>query len=194
VGADFGFPDDIFGLVNEGTGYNTGVELTLEKFYSNGYYGLLTASVFDSKYEGSDGVTRNTVFNNGYVFNFLAGKEFKIGKDKRNAVTFDTKVTTAGGRYYTPIDLTASQAVGQEVFIESEAFSLQYDTYFRWDVKFGYRLNSKKRKFSQQFYFDIQNFTNKENIFTKRYNRLTNEVNDVLQTGFFPDFMYRIQF
>lgn len=194
IGADFGFPDDVFGLVNEGTGYNTGVEMTLEKFYSNGYYGLLTASVFDSKYKGSDGVERNTVFNNGYVFNILAGKEFKIGKDKRNAITFDTKFTTAGGRYYTPIDLTASQSLGREVFLEEEAFSLQYDDYFRWDVKFGYRLNSKKRKFSQQFYLDIQNVTNKENIFVKRYNRLTNELNNVYQTGFFPDFMYRIQF
>ncbi len=194
VGADFVFPDDKFNLVNEGTGYNTGIELTLEKFFSEGYYGLLTASVFDSRYEGSDGVERNTAFNNGYVVNLLFGKEWKIGKAKRHAFTIDTKLTNAGGRYYTPVDLAASQAAGREILNKQEAFSLQYDPYFRWDLKVGFQLNSAKRKLSHQFYFDMQNVTNNENIFVRRYNRVTNEVNAVNQIGFFPDFMYRIQF
>ncbi|MEL6941859.1 MAG: TonB-dependent receptor, partial [Bacteroidota bacterium] len=192
LGADFVFPDDAYGLVNEGTGYNTGVELTIEKFFSDGFYGLLTTSIFDSKYEGSDGIERNTAFNNGYVVNLLLGKEFKVGK--RHAITFDTKFTTAGGRYFTPIDLEASKLAQLEVRDETQAFSQQFDPYLRWDVKFGFQLNSKKRKFSQQFYLDIQNVLDRENIFIQRYNRQTNEINNVLQAGFFPDFMYRIQF
>ncbi|MEZ4983024.1 MAG: TonB-dependent receptor [Saprospiraceae bacterium] len=194
AGADFVFPSDKFYLVNEGTGNNYGVELTLEKFFSKGYYGLFTASIYDSNYKGSDGVERNTAFNNGYVVNILAGKEFKIGKNKRNALTLDTKLTTAGGRYYTPTDLAASQAAGFEVKDDANAYSEQYDPYFRWDVKFGIRLNSAKRKLSHQFYFDIQNVTNNQNIFAARYNRQTNSVNEVYQIGFFPDFMYRLQF
>ncbi len=194
LGEDFGFPDDKYDLVNEGTGRNYGLEVTVEKFFSKGYYGLLTASIYDSTYKGSDDVRRNTAFNNGYVLNVLAGKEFPIGKEKRNALTFDTKLTTAGGRFYTPIDSEASAAAGQEIRQDDIAFSERQDGYFRWDVKFGIKLNSKKKKISHQFYFDIQNVTNRENIFTRRYNRLTNEVNEVYQNGFFPDFMYRIQF
>lgn len=194
VGADFGFPDDVDFLVNEGTGSNIGIELTVEKFFSRGYYGLLTTSIFDSKYEGSDGVERNTAFNNGYVVNLLAGKEFKIGKAKRNAFSLDTKVTTAGGQYYTPVDLEASKIAQEEVLFEDQAFSEQFDSYFRWDFKFGFQLNSATKKISHQFYFDIQNVLNTENVFARRYNRLTNEVNEVLQLGFFPDFLYRIQF
>ncbi len=194
VGNDFAFPDDVFGLINEGTGFNYGVEFTLEKFYSDGYYGLLTASLYESRYEGSDGIERNTAFNNQYVLNVLFGKEWNIGKDKRNAFSIDTRLTTSGGRFFTPVDLEASQLAGQEVLIESQAFSEQNDPYFRWDLKFGFKLNSAKRKLSHQFYFDIQNVTNNENIFARRYNRLTNQVNDVFQIGFFPDFMYRIQF
>lgn len=193
AGADFVFPER-GSLTNNGTGTNYGVELTVEKFFSQGYYGLLTASVFDSKYEGSDGIERNTAFNNGYVVNFLAGKEFKIGKDKRNALTFDTKLTTAGGRYYTPVDLEASKAAGEEVLQENLAFSERNDPYFRLDVKFGFRLNSKTRKFSQQFFLDFQNITDNENIFQRRYNEVTNEVNNVYQSGFFPDILYRVQF
>ncbi len=193
AGADFVFPER-GSLTNDGTGENYGVELTVEKFFSRGYYGLLTASVFDSKYEGSDGIERNTAFNNGYVVNFLAGKEIKIGKDKRNALTFDTKLTTAGGRYYTPVDLAASRVAGEEVLLESQAFSERFDPYFRWDVKFGFLLNSKKGKFSQQFFIDLQNITNNDNIFARRYNEVSNEVNNVYQSGFFPDLLYRVQF
>lgn len=193
AGADFVFPE-LGSLVNEGTGINYGTELTIEKFFSKGYYGLLTASVFDSRYEGSDGIERNTAFNNGYVVNVLAGKEFKIGKDKRNAITFDMKATRAGGRYYTPVNLEASQFAGVEVLREDLAYSERHDPYFRLDVKFGYQLNSKKRRMSQQFFIDLQNVTNNENIFVRRYNEQTNEVNDVYQSGFFPDILYRIQF
>ena len=193
-GADFGFSDDKVGLVNEGTGTNLGLELTLEKFYSSGYHILLTGSFFESKYEGSDGIERSTPFNNGYVVNILGGKEFKVGKDKRHAFLIDTKLTTAGGAWYTPVDLDASRANGFEILQEQNAFSQQYDDYLRWDVKLGFKFNSKKRRLSHQLYFDFQNVTNRENVFTRRFNRLTNNVDQVNQVGFFPDFLYRIQF
>ena len=194
VGADFGFPIDKNNLVNEGTGSNMGVELTIEKFFNQGYYVLFTGSAFDSKYKGSDGVKRNTAFNNQYVLNFLAGKEFAIGKQKQNAFTLDTKLTTAGGRFYTPVDLAASQVNQVEVKDESQAFEKQQDAYFRWDVKFGFKFNSNKRKFAQSIFLDVQNVTNRKNIFSKSYNRQTNSVNDVYQTGFFPNFIYKVEF
>ncbi len=193
-GADFGFQNDRVSLVNEGTGFNQGIELTLEKFFSDGYYGLLTTSVFESKYEGSDGIERNTPFNNGYVLNLLAGKEFKMGVSGKNVLFFDTKLTLSGGRYFTPVNLEASQQAGFEVLREDLAFSEQNDDYFRLDVKLGYKINSRSKKRSHQFYVDLQNVTNNENIFVRRYNRLTNRVDQVDQIGFFPDFGYRFQF
>ena len=72
-GAGFILPNGT-GYVNEGTGQNFGAEITLEKFFSKGYYFLTTASIFDSQYEGSDGVKRNTAFNSNFVFNALGGK------------------------------------------------------------------------------------------------------------------------
>lgn len=193
-GADFDLSDDKVSLVNEGTGFNQGVELTLEKFYSGGYHGLLTTSFFQSKYTGSDGVERNTPFNNGYVVNLLGGKEWGIGKAKRNTFVFSTKLTASGGRYFTPVDLPASKEAGFEILREELAFSEQYDSYLRWDVRMGIKLNSAKRKLSHQFYVDILNVTDRANVFARRYNRLTGNVDQVDQTGFFPDFLYRLQF
>lgn len=193
-GADFGFTLNRNDLVNEGTGTNKGIELTLEKFFNKGYYVLATGSLFESKYVASDGIERNTAFNNQYVGNLLVGKEFNWGKKKQHRFTVDTKLTNAGGRYYTPVDLEASRINEIQVFDEENAFSKQYTSYLRWDLKVGVKLNNTKRKFSQAFYLDIQNVTNQENIFRKSYNRVTNEVNDILQLGFFPNFIYKVEF
>ncbi|RNL93510.1 TonB-dependent receptor [Sinomicrobium pectinilyticum] len=193
VGDDFGFPDNDF-LVNEGSGRNYGVELTLEKFFSKGYYGLFTGSWYDSGYKGSDGISRNTAFNNRYILNFLAGKEFLVGKGKRNIFNVDMKFTTAGGRYYTPIDLEGSMAAGREVKFDEIAYSERFSPYLRLDIKVGFQWNSKKGKLSQQFYLDFQNITNRDNIFLQRYNESSATINTLYQRGFFPDILYRIQF
>ncbi|UGU14291.1 TonB-dependent receptor [Sinomicrobium kalidii] len=193
VGDDFGFPDNGF-LVNEGSGRNYGVELTVEKFFSRGYYGLLTASWYDSSYKGSDGIRRNTAFNNRYILNFLAGREFVVGKDKQNAFNIDMKFTTAGGRYYTPIDIQSSIDSGAEVRFDEIAYSERFSPYLRLDIKVGFQWNSRRGKLSQQFYLDFQNITARDNVFLQRYNESSETVNTLYQRGFFPDILYRIQF
>lgn len=193
TGADFIFPERA-NLVSEGTGRNYGAELTVEKFFSKGYYALMTVSVFDSRYKGSDGVLRNTAFNGQYVFNVLAGKEIQLGDSGRRFLTFDTKLTTAGGRPFSPVDLAASRVAGREITMAGEAFSERQDDYFRWDVKMGFRLNSDKRKMSQTFFLDFQNVTNRQNIFAMRYNATRGTVGRINQIGFFPDVLYRVEF
>ncbi len=193
-GASF-IPSNAGYLENKGKGINKGIELTIEKFFSNGYYGLVSTSFYDSKYKGSDGIERNTAFNGNYVFNVLAGKEFKIGKEKRNALSLDFKVTGAGGRYYTPVDLEVSRLANQQVLKGDDyAFTERYPDFFRLDFKVGYTLNSKKKKLSQSIFFDIQNVTNNKNVFAQQYNNVTKEVNTSYQIGFFPNFIYKIQF
>jgi len=193
-GSEAIFSQDKYNLVSKGTGHNVGLEFTVEKFLSNGWYTLATASIFEAKYKGSDGIERNSPFNNGYVFNVLGGKEFKVGKNGKNVLSIDSKFSTSGGRYYTPVDLAASQAAGYEILQNNLAFSEQYDPYFRLDLKIGMKINSSKRKLSHLFYIDFQNITNNENVYTREYNRLTNNIDQIDQIGFFPDFGYKIQF
>ncbi len=188
-------PNEQGHLMNDGTGSNYGVELTIEKFFSRGYYGLLTGSLYDSKYKGSDEVERNTAFNGKYVYNILVGKEIKIGKEKRNSFTVDMKLTQAGGRYFTPVDLAASQAADEQVLKGDDyAFTERNPDFFRLDIKTGVTINSKKKKLSQSLFLDIQNVTNNENVFAERYNPVTNSINTAYQIGFFPNFIYKVQF
>ncbi len=193
AGADFVFPER-GSLVNDGRGENYGVELTVERTFTDNWYVLATGSVFESTYRGSDGVDRPTAFNNQYVGNLLLGREWLIGRDGRNRLTLNTKVTTSGGRYYSPVDLVASREAETDVRDEELAFRERYPNYFRWDLKFGIQLNGKNKKFSQGFFLDLQNLTNRNNVFQERYNPVTGNVNTVYQSGFFPDFQYRVQF
>jgi hypothetical protein len=193
AGADFGFPDKV-GLAGKGSGSNKGIELTLERFLNKGYYVLLTGSLFDSRYKGSDGIERNTAFNYKYVFNVLAGGEWRVGHAGSNAFTLDARVSTIGGRYATPVDVAASLKAGYEIGDTLHYFSDRLADYFRLDTKFGYRTNSKKHKLSQTVYLDLQNITNRKNIFMLEYDQAKGNTVPVYQIRFFPDILYRIEF
>jgi len=184
-------PSDENQLVSTGTGTNYGIELTLERYFSKGFYFLLTGSVFDSKYKGSDGVERNTAFNTQYAANFLAGKDFKVGK-KGNILYANIKFTTVGGKYITPIDIETSKLKGNAVFNENKAFTEKQEPYFRADLKVGYRMDYKKS--SMEFAIDLQNVTNHQNIFSQGYNRYKNTISTEYQQGFFPVPMFRYTF
>jgi hypothetical protein len=180
-------------LTNSGTGENYGIELTIEKFFSEGYYALFTSSIYSSKYKGSDGIERNTAFNGRYIFNLVAGKEWKVGKEKRNKISSDIKFTNAGGRAYTPIDINASNELGREQ-LSANSYSSYYENYYRIDVKAGYTFNSAKRKLSHTFSLDLQNITNHKNVFSQSYNDKDQSINTTYQLGFFPNVVYKFQF
>lgn len=92
-------------LVNEGSGRNYGVELTLEQYLHKGFYYLTSASVFNSLYTPKDGIERKTAFASDYIFNFLGGKEFKAKKPGKNKAWFiNARISLIGGQRFTPIN------------------------------------------------------------------------------------------
>ncbi len=188
-GADFYFPDKT-NLVNNGKGYNYGVELTLERFLHKGFYYLATISVFESKYKGSDDVWRKTAFSSGFAANILGGKEFKL--NRKSSIGIDTKLAWAGGQRYTPFDKPASAAAGYVVLKTQDAYSLQNNDYIRWDLKFSYTRNGKRT--TQKFYVDLQNFTNRQNVYLRSLTPKTGVTAEINQIGFFPNVNYMITF
>lgn len=189
LGADFNVPSTD-SLVNEGTGKNLGVELTLERNFSNGFYLLSTLSVYESTYQGSDGIDYSTAFGNNYVGNILAGKEFSLSK--KLSVALDVKTTMAGGKRYTPIDLEASILDGETVFEEGAAFSEKFDDYFRTDIQLTFRYNMKR--ISQSWSIDFQNAFDTKNIFGQTYDASSREIDIVEQLGLFPVIEYKLNF
>ena len=179
-------------LTNKGTGTNYGVELTIEKFFSKHFYFLATASLYNSEYKGSNGVTHKTSYDGGYVFNALAGYELPLDKNKNKSLSLDLKYTQAGGNRYTPIDMEKSKLLNKQVFIDNEAFTQTYKDYSRFDVKLSYKTNRKKT--SQIIFITVENIFNTQNILEETYNTTTQSIQKEYQLGLFPYGGYRIEF
>lgn len=179
-------------VVSEGTGRNYGLDLTVEKFFADQYYFMLTGSLYESKYTPRDGVEYNTRFNTNYQLNLLGGKEFKVGKKKANIIGINGKFVTSGGNRMTPIDLEQSKVMGYEVLKTDQMFADRAGEYVRFDLGLSYKMNFKKSTHS--IMIDIQNVTNHLNPYGQFYNSETNQIETFTQTGLFPVFNYRIEF
>ncbi|GAB4240697.1 MAG: carboxypeptidase-like regulatory domain-containing protein [Ekhidna sp.] len=179
-------------LANDGTGKNYGFELTLEKFLSNGFYMLSTASLYKSKYTAADGIERSTQFDGGYIYNFLAGREIKVGKSGNNSLSFNGKLIFAGGKRQAPIDISASQAQGFTVYRFERNYEVKLDGFFRMDIGISYRKNRKKT--TSVISLDIQNLTQRENEFERFYSQRQQQIVSSSQLSFFPNLSYRIEF
>jgi hypothetical protein len=178
-------------LENKGTGKNYGMELTLEKFFNKGYYALMTASLYESKYKGYDGSERNTAFNGNFILNALAGKEFMIGK--KNFISLNLKITYAGSLRYVPfeiVQIAPSQFV--QDFDWSRAYEERRNDYFRFNGRLGYKLIMKK--FSAELAVDLMNMTNHKDIFTEHFNSATGKMEYAYQFSFMPIGFLRFQF
>jgi hypothetical protein len=182
-------------LVNEGLGRNYGLELTLEKFFSNQFFFLVTASIFNSKYTGFDQVWRNTDYNANFASNFLAGYELKI--KGKNSLSIGSKVTFAGGRRYGMVNIPASRLEQELIFQNSQYNEFQFRNYFRFDVRVVYRIN--QNKVTHEIGLDLINVFNTQNLLGLAYapnlaNPSATPIAERLQLGFLPIFYYRIDF
>ncbi len=179
-------------LGSKGTGINYGLEITLEKFFSHGYYFMFTTSLFDSRYKALDNQWRNTAYNVNYVMNALGGKEFVVGKKKNNIIALNAKIIWRGGQRTTPINLSESQLQGQTVYNNSAAFSEKVPDYFRIDFGASFRRN--KKKYSWVLSFDAQNVINRENVARKVYNPETQQIEVKRNLGIVPVVSWKVQF
>ncbi|MBL4862569.1 MAG: TonB-dependent receptor [Crocinitomicaceae bacterium] len=184
-------------LVNGGEGYNYGIELTLEKYLDKGFYFLVTGSLFESKYKGSDNIWRNTAFNSNHTLNVLGGYEFRFKSKKddpkyKSALSVDLKFVWNGGGRYTEILLDQSEILGEEVRDYDNAYVLTYADYLKGNLRIAYKLIGKKT--TQEWAFDVQNFMNRDNIFYEEYNASAGSVRTVYQNGLLAIFQYRISF
>jgi len=178
-------------MANEGKGKNYGLEISLERYLQNNFYLTLSNSLYQSKYTAADGVERNTRFNGNYIVTLITGKEF-VSESKRRTFGLNIKTIYAGGLRTTPIDLAASQQSGYTVFKEQEAYSLQNPAYFRADLRVSIKWNRKH--FTSTLSLDIQNLTNRLNVYNQWYDEEKNQVVTNYQTGLIPVLNYKIEF
>lgn len=186
------FPDS---LKNTGTGSNYGIELTVQKFFNKSFFFLITASLYDSKYKGSDGVERNTSYNGRFTTNLLAGKEFKL--NEKQVLSAGLKVTYAGGKRYGYVNRAESELQREVIFSDSLFNDRQFKEYFRVDLKVSWKYNAKR--ITHEIGLDLVNVFNTKNLLGLAYAPdLADPSKEPIafknQLGFLPLFYYKIDF
>ncbi len=179
-------------LVNKGSGRNFGLEMTLERFFANNFYFLVTTSLYEAKYKTLEGIERNSRYNGNFAFNALGGKEFLVGKSKNKTIGLNLKIAVIGGNRYTPIDLDASIAADRTVLFEDKAWESKAPAIFIPNFGFTYRVN--KAKVSHSFKIDVQNVANNQSKLSPYYNSRTQKIEWNTQLSMVPNLIYTIKF
>ncbi len=186
------FPDT---LKNTGTGTNYGIEITLQKYFSNTFFFLFSGTLYNSTYTGSDGIERNTSYNGTYVSNFLVGKEFKL--NAKHSLSLGAKVTVAGGKRYGYVDLAKSKLLNEIIYSDSLFNERQFRDYFRMDLKVSWKMNAKK--LTHEIGLDLVNIFNTKNLLSLAYapnlaDPTAEPIAEKQQLGFLPIFYYKVDF
>ncbi|MBD3377467.1 TonB-dependent receptor [candidate division KSB1 bacterium] len=177
-------------LVNDGTGTNMGIDFTLEKFLSNGYYYLITASLFDSKYTGGDGIERDSRYNRNVVVNALYGKEFMLKEN--NILGVNLKLTYMGGERTSPVLRDASLAAKRVIHDHSRAFSESLTASKYLDITVTYRLNHQR--ISHTFALQIKNLLSSPNDYGYIYSFKDKDIVRDEMVIVFPSISYKVEF
>ncbi len=179
-------------LINEGTGTNLGIDLTIEKYLRKNYYFLVTGSLFDSKYRGGDGRTYNTRWDYGYVTNLLGGREFYMGRDKSKILGINARMVFQGGERTHPVDEAESGLEQKVVYDYSRAWESRFPNTFFIDFTLTLRVN--KPRYASTLGIQIKNLLLEKSIYDHYFNSETQAV-EVRGEGFiFPNISYKIEF
>jgi hypothetical protein len=179
-------------LENTGKGRNYGVDITFEKYFSRGFYYMITSSLFSSKYSGGDKVWRNTRYNRNFIFNFLVGKEWTAGKGKQNTYGLNARMSYWGGEHYSPVSSQASSEQHEVVTDETRAFDKQILPPFTAHFTALYRINRKKT--SHEFALKIINLTQYKDFQGFQYNVQTGKVDEQREVIFIPNLSWKVEF
>lgn len=186
-------------LINSGTGENYGIELTLERFFTDNYYFMLNGSLFNSTYTALDGIKRNTPFNSNYLVNALFGKEYHgLGKKRNQSLSLNAKVFLGGGRRTIPLlrDNDGNLAVdpSNNVYWDyNKAYERRLEDIYFITLAVSYKWN--KPNVTHELFLNLDNLTNNQTRLSEFY--APNKPGNIgyrTTFGLFPNLMYRIYF
>ena len=182
-------------LVNEGAGRNYGVDFTLERYLKDGFYGMITATLFKSEYRDAQGQWHHTRHDRGYITNILGGKEWMVGKSRKNVFGLNGRLTMMGGDRYTPmvpgttyddVAKRPDRAIPQD---GSDPFSQQMSMNVGYAFSVKYTIN--KRHTSHHF---ILEYLQMRSFHGQTFDIRTHDLVDKYTSLTFPNIAYRVEF
>ena len=183
-------------LVNEGAGRNYGIDLTLERYLKDGLYGMFTATLFKSEYRDAQGEWHHSRHDRGWISNIVGGKEWMVGKSRKNVFGLNGRLTLMGGDRYTPIpesitfeDVANRPDKSIPVVDGLDPFCAQMKTTVGYAFSVKYTIN--KRHTSHHF---ILEYLQMKTFQGQTFDIRTHEIVDKFTSLTFPNIAYRVEF
>ncbi|MBI2841092.1 MAG: TonB-dependent receptor [Acidobacteria bacterium] len=178
--------DDLFGwsytrrteLSDAGRARSRGVELIIQKKLKEKLYGMVSGSWSSSRYKAYDGLWRDRLYDNRYIFSVEGGYK------QNQRWEYSMRWIVAGGRPYTPIDVDASAKAGTEILDTGRTNALRMPAY-----------HSLNLRFDRRFYFDRSNLTvflsvwnayNRKNVAQYYWNQFERRTDERYQWSIVP--------
>ena len=183
-------------LVSKGNTRNYGGDITLEHYMSHGFFGQTNVSLYKSQYRGVDKVWRNQLYDRGFMFKILGGKEWVLGK---NVLNVSVKYSIQGGLRYTPIDVDQMRANvdagiidDTPIYKDNEAFSQRFKPTSVVDLTVSYKIN--KKSVSHTIAFEGLNILGSKAPLWQRFDLGTGDVRIDKAGISLPNIFYRLDF
>lgn len=176
-------------------GRNYGLETSIERRFSQGWFLLANATFFQSQTRLEGGAWEDSRWDLRRIVHLSGGKEWQksVGDDRTKAFGCSGRLSWTGGQRAFPIDLAASEAAAATVFDTGNGFTLQQPDFFRLDGRVYWR-NSLGNRRNSTFAMDFQNITMQENVAYHYYDPWTKKAETKLQLGLVPNLSWRLEF
>ena len=137
-------------ILTIGKGKSYGLEFLYQQKLKNNFYGILSYTLFYSKFSGLDKVYFPSVWDNRHILSFTGG--YKLKKNWE----LSSKIRYTGKTPYAPVDIFSSVKSYPEIIFDYSKLGNYYLTEFtKLDIRIDKRWNFKST--SMNFYIDIEN-------------------------------------
>lgn len=86
----------------------------------------------------------------------------------------------------------SSQQKGETIYYQNQAYTNQLPYYLRGDIRISMKWNRKK--VTSTLSIDIQNVSNRKNVYDHFYDVKSNSIKTYYQTGLIPVLNYKLEF
>jgi outer membrane receptor protein involved in Fe transport len=175
-----------------GDGQNSGVELSVDRSFEQGWFALVNGTVYSSTFTDASGTERVSRWDSQWMGNAMGGKEWRREKDDRvRTWGVSMRIFAMGGLRHTPLDVRIREGFAWPV-PAGPAWSAQFEDLFRSDLRIYRKMDRKGR--TAMWALDLQNVTNTRNAAFIYFDRRKGEVVTKYQLGLIPNLSYRVEF
>ena len=167
-------------LHDSGAAYSRGLEILLKKSLARGFYGIVSISLFRSRFNNYDGVWTNRLNDNQYLLTAIG--EYKTNGNWRYSIRCDL----AGGIPYSPCDIGLSKEQNSWIIDQTQINDKRYPPFLSLKLRIDRRFKFKKSVL--YVYLSVLNALNRRNILSYYWNSIDNKLGTAYHSPILPLF------